>query len=121
MSYGITPRQSSLMAMLRRHKEAGAATPSYDEMKDALGLASKSGVSRMIDALVERGLLRKMPGHRYRSIEIVDDQEIVLTPYTKKKLDLYCHTTGFKLSAVVNNAVVQYIAANPLDPAKGRT
>ena len=50
-------------------KETGCC-PSFDEMKDALGLKSKSGIHALIDALVERNFLKKLP-HKARALEIV--------------------------------------------------
>jgi len=44
--------------------------PSFDEMKDALDLKSKSGIHRLITALVERGFIRRLP-HRARAIEVI--------------------------------------------------
>ena len=50
-------------------KETGCC-PSFDEMKDALGLKSKSGIHALIDALVERNFLKKLP-HKARALEVV--------------------------------------------------
>ena len=44
--------------------------PSYDEMKEALDLRSKSGIHRLITALEERGFIRRLP-HRARALEII--------------------------------------------------
>lgn len=53
----------------RRLKETGVS-PSFDEMKEALGLKSKSGIHRLITALEERNFLRRLP-HRARALEVV--------------------------------------------------
>jgi len=58
-----------LMFIHERIKESGVS-PSFDEMKDALDLASKSGIHRLITALEERGFLRRLP-HRARALEVV--------------------------------------------------
>ncbi|MEX1148156.1 MAG: transcriptional repressor LexA, partial [Sphingomonadales bacterium] len=50
--------------------QATNVAPSYDEMKDALGLKSKSGIHRLIKALEERGFIRRLP-HRARALEIL--------------------------------------------------
>jgi repressor LexA len=57
------------MFIHERIKETGVS-PSFDEMKDALDLASKSGIHRLITALEERGFLRRLP-HRARALEVV--------------------------------------------------
>jgi repressor LexA len=57
------------MFIHERLKETGVS-PSFDEMKEALDLASKSGIHRLITALEERGFLRRLP-HRARALEVV--------------------------------------------------
>jgi repressor LexA len=57
------------MLTRKRIKETGVS-PSFDEMKEALDLASKSGIHRLITALEERGFLRRLP-HRARALEVV--------------------------------------------------
>ena len=58
-----------LMFIHERIKETGVS-PSFDEMKEALDLASKSGIHRLITALEERGFLRRLP-HRARALEVI--------------------------------------------------
>jgi repressor LexA len=66
----LTKKQHELLMFIHeRIKEAGVS-PSFDEMKDALDLASKSGIHRLITALEERGFLRRLP-HRARALEVV--------------------------------------------------
>jgi len=66
----LTKRQKDLLTVLDREIKRTGVTPSYNEMKDALGLASKSGVYRLVRALDERGFIRRLPG-RARAIEVV--------------------------------------------------
>jgi repressor LexA len=66
----LTRKQHELLLFIhQRLKEAGIP-PSFDEMKEALSLQSKSGVHRLIIALEERGFIRRLP-HRARAIEII--------------------------------------------------
>jgi repressor LexA len=66
----LTRKQHELLMFIHsRIKETGVS-PSFDEMKDALDLASKSGIHRLITALEERGFLRRLP-HRARALEVV--------------------------------------------------
>jgi len=58
-----------LMFIHERLKESGVP-PSFEEMKEALGLKSKSGIHRLITALEERGFLRRLP-HRARALEVI--------------------------------------------------
>ena len=66
----LTRKQLELLRFINeRLKEAGVP-PSFDEMKDALDLRSKSGIHRLITALEERGFIRRLP-NRARAIEVV--------------------------------------------------
>jgi repressor LexA len=66
----LTKKQSELLRFINeRLKEAGIP-PSFDEMKDALDLRSKSGIHRLIMALEERGFIRRLP-NRARAIEVL--------------------------------------------------
>ncbi len=66
----LTRKQHDLLLFIHdRIKETGVS-PSFDEMKEALDLASKSGIHRLITALEERGFLRRLP-HRARALEVV--------------------------------------------------
>ena len=66
----LTRKQHELLMFIHeRLKEAGIP-PSFDEMKDALDLASKSGIHRLITALEERGFIRRLP-NRARALEVI--------------------------------------------------
>jgi repressor LexA len=57
----LTQKQKDLLVFIHERLAQGAVAPSFDEMKDALGLKSKSGIHRLIGALVERGFLERLP------------------------------------------------------------
>src|SRR6201987_3758100 len=66
----LTRKQFELLRFIHeRLKEAGVP-PSFDEMKDAVDLRSKSGIHRLITALEERGFIRRLP-NRARAIEVI--------------------------------------------------
>lgn len=67
---GLTKRQRDLLVFIRSYVGKNGIVPSYDEMMEALDLASKSGVHRLITALEERGFIRRMP-NRARAITLV--------------------------------------------------
>jgi repressor LexA len=72
----LTRKQLELLRFIHeRLKEAGVP-PSFDEMKDALDLRSKSGIHRLITALEERGFIRRLP-NRARAIEVIKLPEAV--------------------------------------------
>ena len=66
----LTRKQLQLLDFINKRMERDGVPPSFDEMKDALDLRSKSGIHRLITALEERGFIRRLP-HRARALEIV--------------------------------------------------
>ena len=66
----LTRKQLELLEFIRARMDVDGVPPSFDEMKDALDLRSKSGIHRLITALEERGFIRRL-AHRARALEIV--------------------------------------------------
>jgi repressor LexA len=66
----LTKKQHQLMLFIHQRLENDGVSPSFEEMKAALDLKSKSGIHRLITALEERGFLRRLP-HRARALEVV--------------------------------------------------
>ncbi|GAB6966064.1 transcriptional repressor LexA [Komagataeibacter kakiaceti JCM 25156] len=66
----LTKKQHELLLFIDGHLRSTGFSPSFDEMKDALGLRSKSGIHRLISALEERGFLHRRH-HRARALEIL--------------------------------------------------
>jgi repressor LexA len=66
----LTRKQLDLLEFIDRRLQRDGVPPSFDEMKEALDLRSKSGIHRLITALEERGFIRRLP-HRARALEIV--------------------------------------------------
>jgi repressor LexA len=66
----LTRKQYDLLHFIHRRLQRDGVPPSFDEMKEALDLRSKSGIHRLITALEERGFIRRL-AHRARAIEIV--------------------------------------------------
>ncbi len=66
----LTRKQHDLLRFIHERLEETGIAPSFDEMKEALGLKSKSGVHRLVTALEERGFLRRLP-HRARALEVL--------------------------------------------------
>jgi repressor LexA len=66
----LTKKQHELLLYIHEHLGAEGISPSFDEMKEALGLKSKSGIHRLITGLVERGFIRRLP-HRARAVEVL--------------------------------------------------
>ncbi len=66
----LTPKQKELLMFIYERVKESGVPPSFDEMKEALDLKSKSGIHRLITALEERGFIRRLP-HRARALEIL--------------------------------------------------
>ena len=66
----LTRKQYELLVFVDGYLKDNGVSPSFDEMKDALGLQSKSGIHRLITGLEERGFIRRLP-HRARALEVL--------------------------------------------------
>jgi repressor LexA len=66
----LTRKQLELLLFINERLKESGVPPSFDEMKDALDLRSKSGIHRLITALEERGFIRRLP-NRARALEVV--------------------------------------------------
>ena len=65
----LTKKQHELLQFINKRLNEQGVSPSFDEMKEALGLRSKSGIHRLITGLEERGFIRRLP-HRARALEV---------------------------------------------------
>lgn len=74
----LTQKQKELLLFIHARMQEDGVPPSFDEMRDALDLKSKSGIHRLITALVERGFIRRLP-HRARAIEVIKLPESTLS------------------------------------------
>jgi len=82
----LTKKQHELLVFIDGRLRDSGVSPSFDEMKDALGLRSKSGIHRLITGLEERGFIRRLP-HRARALEILrmpENMEPVRSPRPEK-------------------------------------
>jgi repressor LexA len=92
----LTRKQLELLLFINERLKEEGVPPSFEEMKEALNLQSKSGVHRLIVALEERGFLRRMP-NRARALEVVKLPESHSPSLAAKK------TTGFTPSVIQGN------------------
>ncbi|WP_088342502.1 MULTISPECIES: transcriptional repressor LexA [Rhodomicrobium] len=76
----LTPKQKELLLFINERLKESGVPPSYDEMKEALDLRSKSGIHRLITALEERGFIRRLP-HRARALEIIKLPEMAQSSF----------------------------------------
>lgn len=98
------PRQQDCLRAIKRSLDAKGVAPSYDELMDELGLASKSGVHRLIIGLEDRGAIKRLPG-RPRAIQIVDADASgrlsFLDPSTRLKIISAAEKRGCEPESVV--------------------
>ena len=76
----LTKKQHELLMFINQRQAATGIAPSFDEMKDALRLRSKSGIHRLISGLEERGFIRRL-AHRARALEVVKLPEESAAPH----------------------------------------
>ena len=96
----MTRKQYELLVYIDQQLRTTGVSPSFDEMKDALGLKSKSGIHRLITGLEERGFIRRLP-HRARAIEILrlPDNMAVSGPKAKSR------GKGFALNVIEGDSM----------------
>ena len=111
----LTRKQHELLMYIHERIKETGVSPSFDEMKEALDLASKSGIHRLITALEERGFLRRL-AHRARALEVtkLPEQATAAAPPRGR--------ATFKPTVVENAAPAAPIAANDVRelPVLGR-
>ncbi|NOX41758.1 MAG: transcriptional repressor LexA [Alphaproteobacteria bacterium] len=97
----LTRKQLDLLSFIQKRVQRDGVPPSFDEMKDALDLRSKSGIHRLITALEERGFIRRL-AHRARAIEII-------------KLPDALTRTGFQPQLIQGSATSKPASAQPIE------
>ncbi len=75
----LTRKQNELLLFINKRLNEAGVSPSFDEMKEALRLKSKSGIHRLITGLEERGFLRRLP-HRARALQVLKLPEAAALP-----------------------------------------
>ena len=92
----LTRKQAELLRFIHERLKESGVPPSFDEMKDALDLRSKSGIHRLITALEERGFIRRLP-NRARAIEVIKLPDSVANGIAANR------TRGFTPSVIEGN------------------
>jgi len=98
----LTKKQHQLLIFIKNKLDEQGISPSFEEMKIALGLQSKSGVHRLIKALEERGFIRRLP-HRARALEILKLPDATSSPM-QKELELETSNKGNVVSGAFGPA-----------------
>lgn len=108
----LTRKQQELLLFIHERMKESGVPPSFDEMKDALDLASKSGIHRLITALEERGFIRRLP-NRARALEVIKLPE-AYTPSLQPR-------RGFSPSVIEGSLGKKPAPAAPAKPAMDET
>lgn len=90
---GLTHKQRDCLAFIRAYMAEHGASPSFEEIREGLGLTSKSGVHRLLQALEERGRIRRLHD-RARTIEIVDANPLAGVPLADLLAEIDRRTGG---------------------------
>src|SRR5271154_3680712 len=100
----LTKKQHELLLFINKRLGDSGVCPSFDEMKEALGLKSKSGVHRLISGLEERGFIRRL-AHRARALEVIRLPDGSMAPpglaSAKNKAAAAAASAGSKFSPTV--------------------
>ena len=106
----LTRKQHELLRFIHERLRESGVPPSFDEMKDALDLKSKSGIHRLITALEERGFIRRQP-NRARALEVIRLPETVGTAGGQKRFT----------PSIVEGGLAARAKAAPVPPPEERT
>jgi repressor LexA len=110
----LTQKQKELLLFIHQRMQEEGVPPSFDEMKDALELKSKSGIHRLITALEERGFIRRL-AHRARALEVIKlPENSTETPSVPKR-------TGFTPSVIDGSRGKQPFVPPPSTVIDSRT
>jgi repressor LexA len=106
----LTAKQHELIRFIQARLEETGISPSFEEMKEALDLKSKSGVHRLISALEERGFIRRLP-NRARALEVLKTpEEAVSSPRAR-------NAASAGVPSAANDLVGAAVAARAPEPA----
>jgi len=118
-AFSIMPRQRDALEFIVRYIAAQGIAPSYEDIRVALDLKSKAGVGRLVDGLVQRGLLMRL-GRAPRSITLVTEPGCALPPHVHARLTLYCTTYGERFEDVLADAVDLFLEQRDADLVRER-
>jgi repressor LexA len=102
----LTRKQHELIRFIQARLEESGVSPSFEEMKEALDLKSKSGVHRLISALEERGFIRRLP-NRARALEVLKQPEDVTSKVSTAKLSTMGAVNGNSALTALQKQAVQ--------------
>ncbi len=105
----LTRKQHELLRFIHERLREAGVPPSFDEMKDALDLKSKSGIHRLIMALEERGFIRRLP-NRARALEVIKLPDASIAAVARPRFN----------PSVVDGGLAKQVAGKPSDDEPSR-
>lgn len=116
MSGGLTRQQNACLTFILRYvDESGGVSPSFDEIKKAIGLSSKSGVHRLLTALEERGFIERLPNrarsihlHTWPAVKATASAEGLLGPRLAVLVDVMARADSKAPAEIIREAVEAY-------------
>jgi len=105
----LTRKQYELLMFIHGRLQDSGVSPSFDEMKEALDLKSKSGIHRLITGLEERGFIRRLP-HRARALEVVrlpENTAVEDLPVRNRRVDAIRHSNTHEVELGSRRAMMR--------------
>ena len=106
MTHALTPAQQRLLDVIRAHIAATGTAPTYDEMRIATGIRSKSTIHHTLNRLEERGAIRRRPAHA-RAIEVVDPDDALAAENARLRTALRTISMGGGWAAIYARAALE--------------
>ena len=106
MAYALTPAQQRLLDVIRAHIATTGVAPTFDEMRIAMGIRSKSTIHHTLNRLEERGAIRRRPAHA-RAIEVVDPDDALAAENARLRTALRSISMGGGLAAIYARAALE--------------
>lgn len=121
---GLTKRQSQCLDAIRRLTVDGVP-PTYNEIAADIGLASKSGINRLVVGLRERGLVAFLDGHRHRTLAVIGDHvssSVLHTLSSEELRTIVAHCAGIlaQRDGVPETAIILHRIADRLPRQRAR-
>jgi len=112
----LTKKQKDLLLLIKSHLDKSGIPPSFDEMRNAVGLKSKSGIHMLINSLEERGFLKRIP-YKARALEILKMPE-ELNSSNNSELPFYGRiAAGVPIEAISNPETLE-VPSDMISPNK---
>lgn len=117
---GLTKKQAQILRVIEESEKARGVAPSYDEIAVAVGLRSRSNVHRVVEILIERGYLMRVPG-RARAIRLAPgpgQYSVSFGEGVRASLERHAEQLGVRPEAVIRDAVMAHLLTHEASPGR---